>query len=303
MNKAPIVVLLLGLAIPAPAQYVRVSLGGNASESVTIESRSDDRASICDEYINPMSVAIPECTTPDRGVGDGWLAPFSSGHGFSGEVEIGHEFARNFSLAVAYSNNATRFNQTVSSTDATGVDFDKISNELAIGEETLGTVESQELFLFGLLEWNKHDKWILYGGAGIGVARKSMDFSWVWARSASATDIATGTDQPNADEIRQNLAGTVSVGQRSIRDMQLGYSLVVGVERILTDAVSIGIKAQWKRFEEFESGAYSGDLLRSHVPNLRLDGSEPVSTWSSTKNTGSGALVFTTRFRFLRTQR
>ena len=33
-------------------------------------------------------------------------------------------------------------------------------------------------------------------------------------------------------------------------------------------------------------GPYVGETLRSHVANMRLDGSEPVSTWSALPGTG-----------------
>ena len=60
--------------------------------------------------------------------------------------------------------------------------------------------------------------------------------------------------------------------------------------------VSVGLKVQWKRFKTFESGGYSGDLLRSHPPNLRLDGSEPVSARSRTDDTGRFTALFTIRY-------
>ena len=58
----------------------------------------------------------------------------------------------------------------------------------------------------------------------------------------------------------------------------------------------MGIKLQWKRFGTFESGAYGGGLLRSHASNLRLDGSEPVSTWSETRDTDRLVIALTMRY-------
>ena len=276
--------------------YAEVALGGNASRDVIVESSSNDRASICDEYINPRALAVPGCTARNRGAGDGWLAPFDPGAGFSVEAELGFRMSPRFRLAAAYARDATNFDQTVSSTDATGADFDKISNELSIGEETLGTVTSDELQIVAYRDWPNGTRWTPCAGIGLAVSRMRKDFSWLWARSADPADIATGLGQPNTDEIRRNLAGTVSVGRRAIRDTMVGYVLVAGIGRKLSDSVSVGLKAQWKRFEAFESDAYEGDLLRNHPPNLRLDGSEPVSAWSRTGDTGRFAVLFTLRY-------
>ncbi len=276
--------------------YAGVALGANASRDVVVESRSNDRASICDEYINPRALGVPGCTTPDRGAGDGWLAPFDPGAGFSAEAELGLRVSPRLRLAAVYGRNATEFGQTVSSTDATGADFDKIGNELSIGEETLGDVTSDEVQIVVYRDWPNGTRWTPYAGIGVSVSHTRKDFSWVWARSADPADIATGLDQPNAEEIRRNLAGTVSVGRRTLRDTVVGYVLVAGIDRKLSENVSVGLKAQWKRFEAFESAGYEGDLLRSHPPNLRLDGSEPVSAWSRTGDTGRFAVLFNIRY-------
>lgn len=276
--------------------YAGAALGGNASRDVVVESRSNDRASTCDEYINPRALAVPGCTTRDRGAGDGWLAPFDPGTGFSAEAELGFAMSPRFRVAAVYARDATSFDQTVSSTDAAGADFDKISNELSIGEETLGTVTSHEVQVVVYRDWPNGSRWTPYAGVGVAVSRTRKDFSWLWARSADPADIATGSGQPNAEEIRRNLAGTVSVGRRTLRDTMVGYVLVAGIDRELSEDVSVGLKARWKRLEAFESGGYQGDLLRSHVPNLRLDGSEPVNAWSRTDDTGRVSVLFTIRY-------
>ncbi len=292
----------IGVAACLPASgataqwYVGIGIGGNASPEVIMESRSNDRASICDEYINPRALSVSGCTTPDRGTGDGWLAPFDPGAGFSGEAEFGFRLSPRWRLAAAYARSRTDFDQTVSSTDATGADFDKISNELSVGEETLGSATFDEFRIVAYRDWPNRTRWTPYAGAGVAVSRTRKDFAWLWARSADPADIATGLGQPNAEEIRRNLAGTVSVGRRTIRDTMVGYVLIAGVERALSKNVSVGLKAEWKRFDAFESDGYVGDLLRSHPPNLRLDGSELVSAWSRTRDTGRFSALFTIRY-------
>ena len=230
------------------------------------------------------------------GAADGWLAPFDPGAGFSAEAELGFRVSPRFRLAAVYAREATNFDQTVSSTDATGADFDKIGNELSVGEETLRDSTSDEVQIVVYRDWPNGTRWTPYAGIGVAASRTRKDFSWLWARSADPADIATGLGQPNAEEIRRNLAGTVSAGRRNLSDTIVGYVLVAGIDRELSERVSVGLKARWKRFEAFESDAYEGDLLRSHPPNLRLDGSEPVSAWSRTGDTGRFSALLTVRY-------
>lgn len=291
---------LVVFAVPTVASaaqlYWGLAAGGNISGDVVMVSRSNDRASLCDEYINPRALTVSGCTAPDRGYGDGWQAQFDRGSGLSAEVELGLRLSHRLRVAVLYAHSTTRFDQTVPSSDATGVDFDKISNELSIGQETLGTARSDELFVMGYHDWSNQTRWTPYAGIGVGVARSSKDFSWLWARSTNPQDIAVGADQPNAAQIRHNLAGTVSAGRAKLRDTLAGYALVLGVDRRLSEVLSVGLRLQWKHFEAFGSGAYQGDLLRSHAPNLRLDGSEPVSARSRTDDTRRFSALLTIRY-------
>ena len=167
---------------------------------------------------------------------------------------------------------------------------------LALGEETLGTANSHELFLAAYRDWPNASRWTPWAGVGVGVAWARKDFSWVWARSANPADILTGAGQPNAAEIRSNLSGTVSTGRAALKDRMTGYLVATGIDRALTESLTLGLKLQWKSFGDFESDAYKGSLLRSHAPNLRLDGSEPVYAWSRTEDTARASVMLSLRY-------
>lgn len=301
-QRVAMLLAVLGSALALPVQgqaerlYASVSLGGNVSGDVVLRSRSNDRASICDEYINPRALAVPGCTTSDRGAGDGWAAPFESGQGFSANAELGYRFTPRWRIGLVYGYQTTQFDQTVSSTDGSGADFDKISNELATGEESLGAVNSHQLFAVFYHDWPNRSRWTPFAGMGMGFVETRMDFSWLWARSINPIDILTGRDQPNAEEILSNLAGTVSAGRSVLQDTTNGFLVLAGVSYPVTDTVSVELKVQWTRFDAFESDAYGNGVLRSHPPNLRLDGSEPVSTWTRTGDTDR--YTFTVALRF-----
>ena len=76
----------------------------------------------------------------------------------------------------------------------------------------------------------------------------------------------------------------------------VGYVLATAVDRNWSERVSVGLKAQCTHFDAFESDGYTGDLLRSQPPNLRLAGSEPVSAWSCTGDTGRFSALITVRY-------
>ncbi len=273
-------------AVPVGAQSLVVDVGRGSVGDYVVASRSNDRSSICDEYINPKALSVPGCTTPDRGAGDGWSAPFSDGRGLLAGVGVEFDIGGPWRLAVDYSRVQTVFDQTVASTNAQGVDFEKLSNELEVGQERLGALRSHGGH--GVLHLSPIGSGLIrpYGGIGLGYAAMRADFGWNWRRSANPFAITTGREQPNFDEIRRNLAGTVSSGTALFRKNVHVFVYEGGVDFAVSDRFSVGVRARHLRYPSVEVGPYVGETLRSHAPNLRLDGSEPVSAWSTLPGTG-----------------
>ena len=120
-------------ALPAGAQSIVLDMGRGGIGEYVVVSRRNDRSSVCDEFINPNALSVPGCTTPDRGVGDGWSAPFSGGGGLLAGTGVEFDIAGPWTLAVDYRRTQATFDQTVASTNAQGVDFEKLSNELEVG--------------------------------------------------------------------------------------------------------------------------------------------------------------------------
>ena len=64
-------------------------------------------------------------------------------------------------------------------------------------------------------------------------------------------------------------------------DRLVSQQVLVGVNYALTDGLTVGVKGRWLRTGAFESDeTVVWDPLRSHVPNLRRDGSETPSRGS-----------------------
>lgn len=278
--------LAIASALPVAAQSIVVNVGRGSIGEYVVVSRSDDRSSVCDEYINPNALSLPECTRPDRGVGDGWSAPFSDGGGLLAGIGVEFDIPGPWKLAFGYSRARVVFNQTVASTNAQGLDFEKLSNELEVGQERLGALKTHGLH--GVVHFYplRRSRVQPYGGIGLGYAAMRADFGWNWQRSADPFSITTGHDQLNFDEIRKNLAGTASRGTALFKRSAPMFVFVGGVDVAVGDRFSVGIRVRRIQYPSVEVGPYVGEILRSHVPNLRLDGSEPVSTWSTLPSTG-----------------
>ena len=273
-------------ALPAGAQSIVVDIGRGSIGDYVVVSRSNDRSSVCDEYINPNALGVPGCTTLDRGVGDGWSAPFSDGRGLLAGAGVEFDIGGPWSLAIDYSRVEAVFDQTVASTNAQGVDFEKLSNELEVGQERLGALRTHGVHGAVNLYPIRSGPIRPYGGIGLGYAALRADFGWNWRRSADPLAITTGRDQPNFEEIRRNLAGTVSRGSALFSKNVHVFVYVGGVDFAVNDRLSVGVRARRLQYPSVEVGPYVGETLRSHVPNLRLDGSEPVSAWSTLPGTG-----------------
>ena len=86
--------VLFPMATPALAQgerrfYVGAELGTLLSSAVTMTGDSNDRASICDEFISPLYASVPGCTDVARDVGDSWSVPFDGAGGVAMSAVMG----------------------------------------------------------------------------------------------------------------------------------------------------------------------------------------------------------------------
>ena len=134
--------------------------------------------------------------------------------------------------------------------------------------------------LFANLYWDVRTRSRLtpYVGVGVGIGSTAVAYGSLWSRNANPTAITTGEGLPNMDDIRQNLAATTSSFQGILSDRLVSQRVPVGVHYALTEGLSVGVKSRWVHSAAFGSDeAVVLDPLRSHVPNLRRDGSEPVS--------------------------
>ena len=295
--------VLLSMAAPGLAQdeqpfYVGGELGALLSPAVTMVGDSNDRASVCDEFINPLYASVPGCTDRARGVGDSWNVPFDGTIGVLAGAVVGYRLHRMARVEVEYLMRTSGYSEHSGVLAAQGVNADKLSDELFLAQEWLGLVSSKSLM--GNVYLDLPD--VVEGatpflGLGIGIGTTSADYASVWSRNTDPGAIATGRDQPNFEQIARNLAGTSSSGRTTMTDTQISYQLLAGFDYPLVDAVSMDVRARWMTSGEF-TGTIVWDPLRSHVPNLRRDGSEPVDGTMSTDDFSFTGISIGVKYHF-----
>ena len=251
---------------------------------------------MCDEFINPQYATVTQtaeyeaynCTGPDRR--DDWVNQFARATGLQTSWVLGYRFGadasgprwRHVRTEVEYFYRATAYDQTVAvpglSAGSGSVTADKLNQELQTATDYLGRVTAHTLFANLYWDVRTRSRLTPYVGVGVGIGSTAVAYGSLWSRNANPTAITTGEGLPNVDDIRQNLAATTSSFQGVLSDRLVSQQMLVGVHYALTDDLAVGVKGRWVHSAAFESDdAIVWDPLRSHVPNLRRDGSEPVS--------------------------
>ncbi len=327
-------VLVTWVVAPGWAQagsgfYVSGDLGINIASGMDTIGTSDDRPSVCDEYINPSYDTVEDssgadskgklystynCTGSDRGAGGRWTNEFDGATGILAGAAVGYSFAgqnRNGPLGglrveLEYFYRQSNYDQTADIFGGAGTQQDKLADEIVQATDRIGGITSHNLFGNLFYDFANTSRFTPYIGVGGGVGFTDMEYGSVWARnedSKKADDsyrITTGEGLPNYDEIRRNLAKTVSVGQATLSDVLLGFQVLFGVDYAVTEATSLGLKGRWVRF-----GSFSDDFiwypLRSHEPYLRKPGAsdrEPVSGRLKTDDVEFFGISVNLKYRF-----
>ena len=314
---SPILMLVLATLVLAPgwAQahskgfYISSDIGLNVASGIDTNGYSNDRASVCDEYINPtydevegtMGYGDYNCTGPNRGSTGDWQNNFDSATGILAGAAVGYSFAKGhpnsplsgLRVELEYFYRQSKYDQTSDVKDASGESGDKLAQELVTATDRIGSMDSHNIFGNVYYDFANTSRFTPYIGIGGGVGVTNMEYGSLWARNPYVRDPATGdlilktgANLDNAEMIRQNLRGTASFEDTIFSDTLWGLQILFGVDYAVTEAMSLGLKGRWVRFNSFDSGQGSlvWDPLRGHPPNLRLDESEPVSGGIETTN-------------------
>ena len=292
-------VVVPGPVLAGSGFYVSGDIGVNVASGLDTTGTSNDRASVCDEYINPgygeveTSDAVDSggkrystynCTGPNRGSGSRWQNKFDGATGILAGAAVGYSFTGQhqnspwggFRVEAEYFFRQSNYDQTSEIRTDAGESRDKLRDEIVQATDRIGSLTSHNLFGNLFYDFHNTSRFTPYIGIGGGIGFTDIANGGVWARNPDPDRIQSGVGLPNADEIRRNLAGTVSVGQTTLSDTLFGFQVLFGVDYAVTQAVSLGLKGRWVNFSSFQDDRVDWQLLRSHPLNLRRDGSEPV---------------------------
>ena len=256
--------------------YLRGDFGANQASGVVLLGKSNDRASRCDEFINPRYAEIPGCTDPDRGSAAGWQTAFDPAYGGFAGLAVGHRVSDWFRMEVETFYRESEYDQTSPVASATGDTAGKLEGEIVRAEDRIGSVSSRNVFLNLVFDLPVDGALKPFAGLGVGVSWTELDYGDLWVRNADPAKIATAAGLPNEEEVRRNLAATTTSKQGELSDRLTAFQALAGLEWDVNDTASLGFQARYVRSDAFEDRT-EWERLRSHASQLRLDGSEPVS--------------------------
>lgn len=270
--------LLAAAAAPAAASgfYLSAEAGWHSAAGIDTVSRSNDRASACDEYINPRYADTPACTGP-RGLGTAVRNRFGAAGGHLLGLAAGWRLRPHLRLELEYFYRDSGYDETSPvGAFGSGTSAEKLAREIVSATERVGGARSHNVFANLYYDFPAAGAFTPYLGAGAGFGFTDLRYRSLWRRNDDPERIRTGADLPNAAEVRRNLAGTYSDAHATLSDTLFGVQLLAGLDYALDADTALGLKARWVRYDSFADEGFRWDPLRSHVPNLRRDGSEPV---------------------------
>ena len=302
-NAARLLLCAFALFAAATARgqiYVAVELSVHGAPETLLRSGDTDRASRCDQFVNPRFAELEGCTASERSDGavDDWMSRFDGAQGYAAAAALGLRLTDRWRLELELLQRDTGVDQSTSILSPEGTAFTRIFGaELPEANETIDSLASRNLFANVYLDWPNPTPLTPFAGFGVGIAFADLEYAALWRRSSDPADVESAQGLPNEEEVRRNLAGTVSSAGGTLRDRLRGLQLLAGVEYALSKSLSLTVQGRWVRFDAFEAGGVY-DQLRSHASELRLDGSEPVRYRVQTSDTGFVAVGLRLSKRF-----
>ena len=289
------------LSVEASADfYLGASVGGDRSPSMRLVAGDDDRATRCDEFVNPRYADMPACTTSDRSIGaaDAWTSRFASAWGAQAGVAVGYRFGERFRVELEADHGSVGLDTSSPIIAPSGVPYAGVlAPELTDAYERIGNADFLGLFVAVYVDMPNRSRFTPFAGIGTGIGLVAMDYDVLWERTDSFDDVIhTAAGLSNEDEVRRNLVGADTRAGKRLRDRLGTAHLTVGVAYALTERVSLELRARHVRSREFGDGG-SYITLRGHPSELRLDGSEPVRWHVGTEDTNRSRVGLRLNYR------
>ena len=270
--------LLLLMLIPfssnAQQLYISSELGLGIGNSLDTDASDTDFGTLCDQHLNPVGASHfdPGVCSSETSV---WDNSFDRSTGVIAGVALGVSTDLGARIEAEYLYFGAQYDSTSAVVGGGGDIADKASQELVRSDERIGAVNINSLFVNVYYDLPVSGQLRPYIGGGVGFGMAEVEFDAVWARNINPDVITTaddaeyrgsGNEEEDRQALHQRIAGTTSTASHTLEDTVFGYQAVVGVDYMLTDSASIGVKGRWVRYAKF-SGGDVWDQLRGHAPN------------------------------------
>ena len=142
-----------GKAAGAEGPYVSGELGLAIASGFDMTGSSNDRASVCDEYINPSYKEVESrdgydgynCTGPNRGATGDWKNKFGSAEGLLAGAAAGYGWDNGFRVEVEYFYRMSKYDETSEIPGASGESGDKLRQEIVTATDRVSAIDSHNL--------------------------------------------------------------------------------------------------------------------------------------------------------------
>ena len=185
--------LITGTASAQPTSgfYLSQEIGLNLAPGVELLGNSNDRASRCDEFINPRFAEVAGCTEPNRGSGAGWKTTYDRAAGILAGLSAGYRFGGRLRVEAEWFHRESEYDQTSPIASATGDTFAKLDGEIQRAEDRVGSLSSQNVFANVYVDFHARSRLTPYVGIGAGIGLTELDYGDLWARNPDPGAIGT----------------------------------------------------------------------------------------------------------------
>ncbi len=275
-----LVLMLVPSSSNAQKLYISTDIGLGIGSSFDTDANDTDFPTLCDKHVDPGNLFSSEGVTEPEGCSDEgstWSNSFDGSTGIIAGVALG--FSTNFGARIEaeYFNLGTQYNEkSILTFEGVGPDVQKkIDEELARYDERIGGVNINSLFINVYYDLPVSGQLRPYVGGGVGFGMAEVEYDGVFAREDDVSMIGTatgatyngdGNEEADRVDLHKRLAGTTTTASHTLEDTVFGYQAVVGVDYMLTESASIGVKGRWVKYAKF-GDTNEWDQLRSHASN------------------------------------
>ena len=265
--------------------YGGLELGMAMSREIAISGQDNDfegPSNVCDGFLEG-DPGHSDCAAR----GNTWDNTFDGGVGILSGLTLGYRLG-SIRIEGEYFHR-TAFHDDENTPTLGGASEEKL-NELGVGINSsvrLGDLASHNVFLNAYYDipigTPIGTKFRPYVGAGAGFSSISIDYAARFSRSA--------------DQRLGRAASTTTVAHERLSDQVFGYQLLGGVDYLLNDRITLGLKLRWANFGKVKVDGKAWDRLRSH-DSLTGPGGDPIVYSVETDDTQFWGLSLALKYWF-----